>query len=89
MPRRREPARPTSPHSVVVCPLTATLRDEAELFCLDVLPSARNGLRELSQIAIDKLTVAPTAKIGAVIGGVDDAQLTRVTQALAPFLGVV
>ncbi len=75
--------------SVVVCPLTTTLRDDADLFRLDVHPSARNGLRELSQIAIDKLTVVPTAKIGAVIGEADDALLLRVSRALALLLGIV
>ncbi len=75
--------------SVVVCPLTTTLRDDAGLFRLDVYPSARNGLRELSQIAIDKLTVVPSSKIGEVIGEADDALLLRVNRALALFLGIV
>jgi mRNA interferase MazF len=51
--------------------------------------SARNGLAELSQIAIDKLTVAPTAKIGGVIGEADDAPLFRVSRALALLFHVV
>ena len=54
--------------SVVICPLTTTLRDDADQFRLEVDPSKRNGLREVSQIAIDKITVVPVAKIGDVIG---------------------
>jgi hypothetical protein len=52
-------------------------------------PSKRNGLREVSQIAIDKITVVPVAKIGDVIGEASDALLLRVNRALALFLGIV
>ncbi len=75
--------------SVVICPLTTTLRSDADLFRLDVEPSARNGLRQASQIAVDKLTVLPSSKIGEVIGEADDALLLRVNRALALFLGIV
>jgi mRNA interferase MazF len=53
--------------SVVICPLTTALRNDADRFRLEVEPSDRNGLRELSQIAIDKITVIPVAKIGNVM----------------------
>jgi mRNA interferase MazF len=74
--------------SVVVCPLTTTLRGDADLIRLDVEPTQRNGLREASQIAIDKITVIPTAKVGAVIGEADEALMLRVTRALAVFLSI-
>jgi mRNA interferase MazF len=75
--------------SAVVCPLTTTIRTDADQIRLDVEPSEQNGLRELSQIAIDKITVVPVAKIGAAIGTADDALLLRVNRALALFLGIV
>lgn len=75
--------------SAVICPLTTTLRADADQFRLEVEPSARNGLREISQIAIDKITVVPIAKIGESIGQADDALLLRVNRALALFLGIV
>lgn len=56
---------------------------------LEVDPSKLNGLREVSQIAIDKITVVPVAKIGEVIGEASDALLLRVNRALALFLGIV
>jgi mRNA interferase MazF len=59
--------------SAVICPLTTMLRDDADQFRLEVDPSKRNGLREVSQIAIDKITVVPVAKIGDVIGEASDA----------------
>ena len=58
-------------------------------FRLEVDPSKHNGLREVSQIAIDKITVVPAAKIGDVIGEASDALLLRVNRALALFLGSV
>lgn len=54
--------------SVVICPLTTMLRQDADQFRLQVEPSERNGLREVSQIVVDKITVVPAAKIGGVIG---------------------
>ena len=75
--------------SAVICPLTTTIHTDADLFRLDVEPSGQNGLRERSQIAIDKITVVPVAKVGATIGTADDALLLRVNRALALFLGIV
>jgi mRNA interferase MazF len=75
--------------SVVICPLTTTLRPDADQFRLDVAPSPQNGLREPSQIAIDKITVVPVAKIGTAIGAADDALLLKVGRALAVFLSIV
>jgi mRNA interferase MazF len=75
--------------SVVICPLTTTLRPDADLFRLDVEPSPGNGLRQSSQIAVDKITVIPAGKIGGVIGQADDALLLRVNRALALFLSIV
>ena len=75
--------------SVVICPLTTLLRDDADQFRLDVAPSSHNGLRQPSQIAIDKITVVPTAKIGDVIGDADYALLVRVNRALGLFLSIV
>ena len=49
----------------------------------------KNGLGQVSQIAIDKITVVPVAKIGGVIGEADDALLLRVNRALALFLSIV
>ena len=65
------------------------LRDDADQFRLEVDPSKLNGLREVSQIAIDKTTVVPVPKIGDVTGEASDALLLRVNRALALFFGIV
>ena len=75
--------------SVVICPFTSMLRFDADQFRLEVEPSRENGLRQASQIAIDKITVVPASKIGEVIGHADDALLLRVNRALALFLSIV
>lgn len=75
--------------SFVICPLTTTIRTDADLFRLDVEPSPENGLRRQSQVAVDKITVVAAAKIGDVIGTAEDALLTRVNRALAIFLSIV
>ena len=75
--------------SVVICPLTTSLREDTPQLRLDVAPTPENGLRETSQIAVDKITVVPAAKIGSAIGTADDALLVRVNRALALFLAIV
>jgi mRNA interferase MazF len=74
--------------SFIICPLTTTLRDEADQIRLTVLPSEKNGLRAPSQIAIYKMTAVPAARIGGVIGEADDALMLRVNRALALFLSI-
>jgi hypothetical protein len=66
-----------------------TLRDDADQFRLTVDPTGVKGLREISQMAIDKVTVIPRSKTGEVIGQADDGFLLRVNRALALFLGIV
>ncbi|MCB1545182.1 MAG: type II toxin-antitoxin system PemK/MazF family toxin [Methylobacteriaceae bacterium] len=74
--------------SVVILPLTSLLRDDADQIRIDVAPSEDNGLREKSQIAVDKITVVPAVKVGQTIGRADDALMLRVTRAMALFLGI-
>jgi mRNA interferase MazF len=59
--------------SVTICPLTSTIRDDADLIRLTVDPSHANGLRQVSQIVIDKMTTVRVAKIGGEIGHADDS----------------
>jgi len=74
--------------SVTICPLTSHLRDDAPLLRLDIDPSPENGLRQRSQIAIDKMTTLPLERCGQRIGRADDTTLLQVTRALAVFLGI-
>lgn len=73
--------------SVSVVPVTTTLVD-APLFRLTVEASSTNGLRTLSQLMIDKVTVVRRDRIGRTVGNLDDALMLRVNRALALWLGL-
>ena len=73
--------------SLLVCLLTTDLVD-APLFRLSLAPSATNGLREVSQIMVDKLLALPRERIRERIGAVDDETLLGMNRALALMLGL-
>jgi mRNA interferase MazF len=73
--------------SVTLCLVTSTLLD-APVFRITVDPSPENGLRRISQIQVDKIMTMPRARVGRVIGRLDDATMLRVNRALAVFVGM-
>ena len=74
--------------SITVCPLTSELRSDVPLIRIEVYPSEKNGINLPSQIAIDKVTTLPIARISKNIGAADEDLMLQVTRALAVFLGV-
>jgi mRNA interferase MazF len=72
--------------SVTVLPITSELRD-APLFRVRVAPTDENGLRNTSEIMVDKTHTVARRKIGKAIGTLDDDALLAVNRALAVFLG--
>jgi mRNA interferase MazF len=73
--------------SITVCPFT-TNETEAPLFRLQVEPNERNGLRALSRLMVDKITTVPKAKLGTLVGRLDDDDLLRLNRAILVFLGL-
>lgn len=73
--------------SLTVLRLTTDLRN-FPLFRIDIEPGASNGLRERSQIMIDKAVAVPHRRIGRRIGRVEDTVMSRVDVALVRFLGL-
>ena len=73
--------------SVVVCLMTTDLTD-APLIRLDVEPTPENGLKQRSQIMIDKAVALRRERMGARIGRLDADTLVRVNRSLALFLGL-
>ncbi|MBA4136461.1 MAG: type II toxin-antitoxin system PemK/MazF family toxin [Opitutus sp.] len=73
--------------SVTLCPLT-TYERAVPLFRVSIKKSADNGLRENSQIMIDKISTVGGSRIGAVIGRLDEQDLTRLDEALRLWLGL-
>jgi mRNA interferase MazF len=73
--------------SVTVLPVTSELRP-IETFRIAVEPTKKNGLRERSQIMVDKAHTIPRDKAGDSFGELESRALTAVSRALAVFLGL-
>ncbi len=73
--------------SVTVLRLTSELRDWPT-FRVTVQPSAGNGLRQPSQVMIDRAVSLPREKVGTVFGQLDEATMRFVSRTLAVFLGL-
>lgn len=73
--------------SVTICPFT-TDPTEAPLFRLAITPSTGNGLREASQLMVDKLTTVRRSRLGDQLGVLDDADVVRLNRAMVVFLGI-
>ena len=72
--------------SVVVCPLTTTLTG-TESFRVAVEPSAENGLRQRSEVMVEKLAGVARPRLREVVGRLDRATMRAVERALLLVLG--
>lgn len=73
--------------SVVLC-LISSVPVSAPAFRITLEPDAANGLRERSQIMVDKILTVPRSRVGATIGRLDDETLLRLNRTLAFVLGL-
>lgn len=73
--------------SVVLC-LISSSPVSAPAFRIMLEPNAANGLRERSQIMVDKILTAPRYRVGAIIGRLDDETLLRLNRTLAFVVGL-
>jgi mRNA interferase MazF len=73
--------------TVTVLPLTTTLQP-ARLTRIDCAPTRKNGLRERSQIMVDKIMTITKGRIGGRIGHLDRDTLLAVNRALASYLAI-
>ena len=73
--------------SITVCAFTSDAT-EAPLFRLPVTPDETNGIREPSNLMVDKITTVPRAKLGEKIGRLRDDDMVRLGRAVIVFLGV-
>ncbi|QLQ26047.1 MAG: type II toxin-antitoxin system PemK/MazF family toxin [Dechloromonas sp.] len=72
--------------SLTVLPITSELR-ATPLFRITVEPDAENGLRQVSQVMVDKAQTVPREKVGGPFGRLSSESLLAVNRALAVFLG--
>jgi mRNA interferase MazF len=73
--------------SVTVLPMTTTIID-APLLRIPVEPTSANGLQQLSQIMIDKVTTTRRASVQKRLGALAAADLVRIERSLLVFLGM-
>lgn len=73
--------------SVTLLPLTTDLHDWP-LFRVTLQPNQTNGLRTVSQVAVDKTSTVPRSRIGQRIGAAETATMRAVQLALTRFLGL-
>jgi mRNA interferase MazF len=73
--------------SVLVCLMTTTTR-QTPLYRIDVAASRETGLREASQIMVEKIMAIRRDKCGAAIGRLDDAASSTLNRMLALMVGI-
>jgi mRNA interferase MazF len=74
--------------SVTILPVTSELRG-TPLFRIPIKPTESNGLRNPSEVMVDKIQTVPREKIGDVFGHMVEEDMLAINRTLAVFLGVV
>ena len=73
--------------SITICPVTTDCVD-APLFRLTLPPGSRTGLKEVSQVMIDKIVSVPRTAIGAEIGECAAAEIEDIDAGLRRWMGL-
>ena len=73
--------------SVTICPITSDIVD-APLFRLTLPPGPRTGLKDVSQVMIDKIVSVPRGAIGAEVGECDSREIEAVEDGLRRWLAL-
>lgn len=80
-------AFPETHASVIICQMTSRLVDSPD-FRITIEPSPENGLRETSQVMVDKPVTIRRDRMGQVIGRLNAAQMAQVNAAIALVMGL-
>ncbi|MBJ7417673.1 MAG: type II toxin-antitoxin system PemK/MazF family toxin [Niveispirillum sp.] len=73
--------------SVIICQMTSQRVDTPD-FRVTIAPSPENGLREPSQVMVDKPVTIRCDRVGQVIGRLNAAQMAQVNTAIALVMGL-
>ncbi len=73
--------------SITLCPCTTTIR-ELSYFRVLLTPRPQNGLREPTEIMVDKISTVARARLSARIGVLSSEELELTNRAIAVFLGI-
>ncbi len=72
--------------SITVCPLTTDLLPLKRLR-ITLMPDESNGLREESQVMVDKITTVRKVRIGQQVGVLSDPDIVLIDRAILVHLG--
>jgi len=75
-------------HATMTVLLMSSTLVDAPLLRVTVAPSPGNGLRQTSQVMIDKAMTVRREKLGDTFGAIDANTLFEVERCLAVFLGI-
>ena len=78
---------PRNPELITVAPITSDLLRVPYVRVL-IKPTAANGLRKDSEVAVDNIQTFSRRRIGSVIGTLSSETMAKVDAALAIFLGL-
>ncbi len=73
--------------SIALVPLSSFILDAPRLR-LTIEPNDCNGLKNTSQVMVDKLMTPSRDKVGHVIGKLNSKQMTELNKMLIVFLGI-
>lgn len=80
-------AFPKNHPSVVICQMTSDVIDTLD-FRVTIEPNEKNGLRVRSQVMADKPVTIRRERIGALVGHLAEADMRRLSVALAFVMGL-
>ena len=75
-------------HSSIVVLLVSSTLVEAPWLRVSIQPDEHNGLRQASQIMIDKPMTVKRERLGPAFGHIDPESMIQVERGLAVFLGI-
>ncbi|PKU21451.1 type II toxin-antitoxin system PemK/MazF family toxin [Telmatospirillum siberiense] len=78
---------PDTHASVIICPTTSELTDAPD-FRITIEPADTNGLRETSQIMVDKPVSIKRERIGQIIGRLTTDEILKLDTVLAFVMGL-
>jgi mRNA interferase MazF len=74
--------------SVVVCPITTSLRTDLSELRLTLQPTPENGLQQPCQVMLDKPGALPRAKLSAPIGRLGSDEMLHVRRVMTDLFDI-
>ena len=75
-------------HATMTVLLVTTALIDAPLFRVNVTPDDKNGLKQTSQVMVDKIMTIKRDKLGEVFGSASDELMVEINRSIAVFFGI-